>query len=276
VVAQDATLAQTEATLPPLRKQLAQQRDLISRLAGRFPSEEPQQQFELDALELPQELPLSLPSKLVEQRPDVRLAEANLHAASAQVGVAIANMLPQITLSGNVGSTSTQFRQLFTSFTGFWGLSAGVLQPLFDGGTLLHKKRAADAALEQAAAQYRGTVLTAFQNVADALHALESDAEAVNATLRAERAAADSLAIARRTMELGATSYLPLLTAEQTYQQAVIGLVQARGNRYADTVALFAALGGGWWNRSDVVSSKIECAAPMLLMMTRSAPHRCA
>jgi NodT family efflux transporter outer membrane factor (OMF) lipoprotein len=273
VAAQEAILAQTEAGLPLLQKQLAQQRDLITRLAGRFPSEEPLQRFDLDSLRLPQELPLGLPSGLVEQRPDVRSAEANLHAASAQVGVAIANTLPEITLNGNVGNASTQFRQLFTSFSGFWGLTAGVLQPLFDGGTLLHRKRAAEAALEQAAAQYRSTVLNAFQNVADVLHALQSDADAVKATLRAERAAAESLAIARRTMELGATSYLPLLNAEQTYQQAVISLAQARANRYADTVALFAALGGGWWNRLDVLSSEATRAAAAFVSSRVDAEH---
>jgi NodT family efflux transporter outer membrane factor (OMF) lipoprotein len=254
VAAQQATLAQTEATLPGLEKQLAQQRDLMARLAGRFPSDEPSQRFELDELTLPQELPLSIPSRLVDQRPDVRAAEANLHSASAQVGVAIANLLPQLTLTGNIGSTSTAFRQLFTSPTAFWGVAAGVLQPLFDGGTLYHRKRAADAALEQASAQYRGTVLTAFQNIADALHALDHDARAVAAAARAERAAADSLAIAQRTMELGATSFLPLLIAEQTYQQALINLAQARANRYTDTVALFQALGGGWWHRNDAES----------------------
>jgi NodT family efflux transporter outer membrane factor (OMF) lipoprotein len=254
VAAQQATLAQTEATLPGLEKQLAQQRDLMARLAGRFPSDEPSQRFELDELTLPQELPLSIPSRLVEQRPDVRAAEANLHSASAQVGVAIANLLPQLTLTGNIGSTSTAFRQLFTSPTAFWGVAAGVLQPLFDGGMLYHRKRAADAALEQASAQYRGAVLTAFQNVADALHALEYDARALAAAARAERAAADSLAIAQRTMESGATSFLPLLVAEQTYQQALISLAQARSNRYADTVALFQALGGGWWHGNAAVS----------------------
>lgn len=254
VAAQETALAQAEANLAPMQKQLTQQRDLITRLAGRLPSDEPAQRFVLDTLQLPPELPISLPSKLVEQRPDVRAAEANLHAASAQVGVAIANMLPQITLSGNVGNTATQFRQLFASFTSFWGLTASVLQPLFDGGTLLHRKRAADAALEQAAAQYRGTVLTAFQNVADALHALELDAEALASASRAERAAAENLAIARRTMELGATSFLPLLTAEQAYQQTAINLAQARSNRYADTVALFQALGGGWWRRQDAIA----------------------
>jgi NodT family efflux transporter outer membrane factor (OMF) lipoprotein len=258
VVAQEATLAQAEVTLPSLQKQLAQQRDLVAALAGRFPIGEPDEKFELSALELPQDLPLSLPSKLVGQRPDVRSAEAQLHAATAQVGVAIANQLPQITLSASGGSTATQISQLFTSGTGFWSLAAALTQPLFDGGTLLHRKRAADAALEQAAAQYRSTVITAVQNVADVLHALHYDAAALNASLRAERAAAVSLDIARQALQLGSISYLSLLNAEQAYQQTVIALAQARANRYADTAALFQALGGGWWNRGDVASVQAE------------------
>jgi NodT family efflux transporter outer membrane factor (OMF) lipoprotein len=260
VVAQEATLAQAEATLPPLQKQLAQQRDLLSALAGRVPSAEPDEKFELEALELPQELPLSLPSKLVEQRPDVRSAEEQLHAASAEVGVAIANQLPQITLSAGVGSSATQMSQLFTTGTGFWSVAGNFLQPLFDGGTLLHRKRAADAALEQVAAQYRSTVITAFQNVADVLHALYFDAAALDASLRAERAAATSLDIGRQALQLGSISYLSLLNAEQTYQQAVIALAQARANRYADTAALFQALGGGWWNQSDGATARAEAA----------------
>jgi NodT family efflux transporter outer membrane factor (OMF) lipoprotein len=261
VVAQEATLAQTEATLPPLQKQLAQQRDLLSALAGRVPSAEPDEKFELADLELPQELPLSLPSKLVEQRPDVRSAEEQLHAASAQVGVAIANQLPQITLSAGIGSSATQMSQLFTSGTGFWSVAGNFLQPLFDGGTLLHRKRAADAALEQAAAQYRSTVITAFQNVADVLHALYFDAAALDASLRAERAAATSLDIGRQALQLGSISYLSLLNAEQTYQQTVITLAQARANRYADTAALFQALGGGWWNQGDGATARAETAS---------------
>jgi outer membrane protein TolC len=185
----------------------------------------------------------------------VRSAEEQLHSAGAQVGVAIANQLPQITLSATGGSSATQMSQLFTSGTGFWSIAANLLQPLFDGGTLLHRKRAADAALEQAAAQYRSTVITAFQNVADVLQALYYDAAALDASLRAERAAAESLDIARHALQLGSISYLSLLNAEQTYQQTVIALAQARANRYADTAALFQALGGGWWNRDDVVSS---------------------
>ena len=251
VAAQEAALAQNEAALPPLEKQLAQQRDLLSRLAGRFPCEAITAKFELSSLQLPQDLPVSLPSKLVEQRPDVRSAEEQLHSASAEIGVAIANRLPNITLSANLGSTATAINQLFAGGTGFWSLAGLITQPIFQGGTLLHRQRAAEAAYDQAAAQYRSTVLTAFQNVADTLHAIQSDAEAVKAATAAERAAAKSLSIARHRLELGDISYLGLLNAEQTYQQAEIALVQAQANRYADTVALFQALGGGWWNRSD-------------------------
>jgi NodT family efflux transporter outer membrane factor (OMF) lipoprotein len=256
VVAQEAALAQTQATLLPLRKQLAQQRDLLARLVGRFPSEEPVETFELSTLELPQDLPVSLPSQLVEQRPDIRSAEAQLHAASAQVGVAIANMLPQITLSAGIGSTAVQMSKLFTSNSEFWNATGSFTQTILAGGTLLHRKRAAVAALDQSAAQYRSTVLTAFQNVADTLRVLEYDADAVRAQAAAERAAAKSLQIAREALALGAISYLSLLNAQMTYEQAVVNLAQAQGNRYADTAALFQALGGGWWNRSDVASTQ--------------------
>ncbi len=251
VAAQEAALAQAETNLPLLRKQLAQQRDLLTALAGRLPSDEVDQTFTLDSLALPQDIPISLPSKLVEQRPDIKSAEGQLHAASAQVGVAIANMLPQITLTGNIGTVATKANELFLPNNGFWELAGDFAQPIFQGGTLLHKTRAARANLQQAAAQYRSTVITAFQNVADSLRALQNDADAVAANIRAKEAAERSLAIARRQQELGDTSYLSLLNAEQTYQQAVVVLVQARANRFADTAALFQALGGGWWNRNE-------------------------
>ncbi len=251
VAAQETALAQAVATLPVLKKQLAQQRDALTALVGRLPSDEPAETFDLDGLELPQDLPLSLPSKLVEQRPDIRSAEGQLHAASAQVGVAISNMLPQITLSANIGTVATQANQLFMPYNGFWTLAGGFAQPIFQGGELLHKTRAARANLDQAAAQYRSTVITAFQNVADTLRALQNDADAVKANLTAERAAADSLDIALKMQKLGNISYLTVLNAQQAYQQAVINLVQAQANRYADTAALFQALGGGWWNRHD-------------------------
>jgi NodT family efflux transporter outer membrane factor (OMF) lipoprotein len=253
----EATLAQAQTTLPPLQKQLAVQRDLLTALIGRFPSQEPTEKFELASLQLPTDLPVSLPSKLVEQRPDIQSAEAQLHAASASIGVAVAAMLPQFTLTANGGTVANQIGQLFiTPETAFWTLAGNVAQTIFDAGTLLHKKRAADAAFEQAAAMYRNTVITAFQNVADALHAVQSDAETLKAAFAAERAAFKSLEIARLQLQLGAIGYLGLLTTENTYQTALLALVQAQAARYADTAALFQALGGGWWNRQDVPPAK--------------------
>jgi NodT family efflux transporter outer membrane factor (OMF) lipoprotein len=193
---------------------------------------------------LPADLPIGVPSQLVERRPDVRAAEAQLHAATAQVGVAIADMLPQITLTGDVGSTATLMSDLFKPGTGFWTAGATLSQTLFQGGTLLHRKRAADAALDQAGAMYRSAVLTAFQNVADALHALSADADAMEAAGRATAAAQKSLDVVHRQLELGAVSYLALLNAEQAYQQSVISLAAARASRFSDTAALFQALGG--------------------------------
>jgi NodT family efflux transporter outer membrane factor (OMF) lipoprotein len=257
VAAVEATLAQAQATLPPLQKQLAVERDLLTALIGRFPSQEPAEKFDLTTLQLPQDLPVSLPSKLVEQRPDVGAAEEQLHAASAAIGVAIAAQLPQFTLTGNAGTVANRISQLFiTPGTAFWTLAGNVAQTVFDAGTLLHKERAAVAAFDQAAAMYRSTVISAFQNVADALHAVQSDAETLKAAFAAERAAFKSLEIARRQLQLGAISYLGLLTAENTYNTALLALVQAQAARYADTAALFQALGGGWWNREDVAAPK--------------------
>ncbi len=256
VLAQEATLAQTRATLPPLQKQAAQQRNLLAVLAGKFPNDEPAERFDLGGLFLPESLPLSLPSQLIEQRPDVRAAEAQVHSASAQVGVAIANMLPQFNLSASYGHTATQMSSFADPSSAVWSIGAGLLQPLFRGGQLTHEKRAAEAAFEAAAAQYRNTVLTAFQNVADALRALESDANALTAQVEAERSSLDSLEMSRQQFQVGAITYTTLLDAERTYQQAHINVVQAQANRFADTAALFQALGGGWWNRSDVVNQK--------------------
>ena len=256
VATQETALAQVQATLPPLEKQLAQQRDLLAALAGRFPGEGVWEKFTLDGLRLPQDLPVSLPSKLVDQRPDVRAAEEQLHSACAQIGVAVANMLPNINLSGNGGSQALEFAQLFAPGTGYFTLAASLTQPIFEGGTLLHRTRAARANYDQAAAQYKSTVITAFQNVADSLRAIQSDAEAVKTAAYAEQAATTTLDITRKQLQAGAIAYLSLLTAEQAYYQALTNLVVAKANRYADTAALFQALGGGWWNRSDVVVKK--------------------
>jgi len=252
VAAQESQLAQVAATLPPLLKQLAQLRDLLAVLAGRFPNQAADENFELSSLQLPQDVPVSLPSELVKQRPDVLQAEANLHDASAKIGIAIANRLPNIVLTANAGSSAAAMDQLFTSGTGFWGLGAEVTAPIFQGGTLLHQERAAKAAYVQAAEQYRSTVLTAFQNVADTLTALEQDAEALKAAATAVDAAKVTLDLAQRQLQDGYAGYLALLSAEQAYQQGRINLVQAQANRYADTAALFQALGGGWWHRADL------------------------
>jgi NodT family efflux transporter outer membrane factor (OMF) lipoprotein len=252
VAAQQSQLAQVAATLPPLLKQLAQQRDLLAALSGGFPGEAPPEKFELSALQLPQELPLTLPSQLVAQRPDVRQAEENLHAACAQVGIAAANRLPNIMLSADVGSMALAFGQMFSSGTGFWTLAGSVTQPIFQGGTLLHRERAAKAAYIEAAEQYRGAVITAFQNVADTLNALEQDADALNAAAIAKDSAKTTLDLSRQQWQSGYASYLALLTVEHAYNQAVITLIEAQANRYADTAALFQALGGGWWNRADL------------------------
>lgn len=256
VAAQEATLEQTRAGLPPLHKQLAQQRDVLAVLTGRTPDQDVSAHFSLESLQLPQDLPLTLPARLVEQRPDVRMADAQLHAACAQVGVAFAARLPNINVTANWGSATDQMHTLFGSGTGFWNIGAAISAPLFDGGTLRHKQRAAEAAYKQAAEQYRSTVLTALQNVADTLHALQSDAETMAAAARAEQAAARSYAIAQKQYALGDVSMVALLNAQVTYRQAELNLIQARAARYADTVALFQALGGGWWNRHDVAAAQ--------------------
>ena len=251
VTAQEAAVAQAAATLPGLRRQLAIQRDQLTALLGRLPAQEPDEIFDLSHLDLPVQVPLSLPSRLVEQRPDIRAAEAQMHAASAQVGVAIANLLPQVSLAASYGGTATRVGEMFSSGNLFWSVGASLTQTLFAGGALVHRKQAAVDALDQAGAQYRAAVIAAFQNVADSLHALVFDAEALKADVEAERATGQSLDYARKAHELGAVSYLALLNAEQAYQQAVIARVQAQANRYADTAALFQALGGGWWNRAS-------------------------
>jgi NodT family efflux transporter outer membrane factor (OMF) lipoprotein len=258
LAAQESQLAQVTATLPPLIKQSIQQRDLLAVLVGRFPNHAPTDKFELSSLQLPEEVPVGLPSELVVQRPDVLQAEENMHAASAQIGVAIANRLPNIQLTADAGSTALAIDQVFAAGTGFWTLGAAVTAPIFQGGTLLHQERAARAAYVQAAEQYRSTVLTAFQNVADSLTALEQDAEGLKTAATAEAAAKVTLDLSQRQLQDGYGNYLSLLNAEQAYQQVRINLVQAEANRYADTAALFQALGGGWWHRADLAKDNHE------------------
>ena len=260
LAAQEAALAQIRATLPPLRKQLAVERYLLAALAGRFPSQEPLETFRLATLHLPLEIPLSVPSRLIEQRPDVRAAEEQLHAAGAQVGVAIANLLPNVTLSAGGGYTATELAGLFSPVNKFWTIAGSATHTLFDGFSLLHQKRAAEATFEQAGWAYQATVIAAFQNVADALRALQSDADALKAARDFARAAKVSLDLARQQFTAGHVNFIVLLNAQQTYQQARIALVQAQANRLADTAALFQALGGGWWNRDGLIERKLDLA----------------
>jgi NodT family efflux transporter outer membrane factor (OMF) lipoprotein len=255
VLAQRTTVAQSQATLPPLQKQLAAAQNQLAALAGNFPSQGHGEAFELAALQLPSELPVSLPSKLVEQRPDIRAAEAQLHEASAKVGIATAAMFPELTLTGGYGTVGTEASNLFTPGSAIWNLGAGLLQPLFHGGTLLHHRRAAVAGFDQAAARYQSTVLNAFRDVADTLRALQSDADALAAQTEAEQAAAHLFNLAKIQFKFGAINYLALLYAQKAFEQARIGLVQAQATRYADTAALFQSLGGGWWHRQDTVDN---------------------
>jgi NodT family efflux transporter outer membrane factor (OMF) lipoprotein len=251
VAAQEAALAQVKATLPPLRKALQQQHDLLAALAGGYPSEGPRRPFRLAEFRLPIDLPVSLPSHLIEQRPDIRAAEEQLHAASAQIGVATANMLPTFTINADAGFVNTALAHLLAPQNIFWDIGGSATQTIFDAGTLLHQLEGAKDMYQAAAWTYRGTVIGAVQNVADSLRALQDDADALRAARDFERAAKTSFDLARQQMETGNANVLLLLNAQQTYLQAVIQVVQAGAARLSDTAALFQALGGAWWNRPD-------------------------
>jgi NodT family efflux transporter outer membrane factor (OMF) lipoprotein len=243
-----ASLEQAEQLAPPLRKQIDQQRDLLAVLIGRPGADAPTERLALAAFTLPRDLPVSLPADLVRQRPDVLAAEANVHVASAQVGVAVAARLPDVTLTGSAGGASTAITSLLSPQNTLWSVSGNVAQTVFDAGALRHKQKAAEAALEQAQSQYRGAVLVALQNTADVLQAIVEDAETDRHAAAAQAAADHSLRLARQQLAKGEVGALPELSAEATYDQAEAATAQAQAARYADTVALFQALGGGWWN----------------------------
>jgi NodT family efflux transporter outer membrane factor (OMF) lipoprotein len=255
ILQQQAQLAQLQATLPPLEKSLSQARHALAVLVGVLPNEGiclPD--FNLDSMHLPTELPVSCPTSLVRQRPDVRASEALWHAASAQIGVATANLLPQFPLTATYGSQANTLGTLFQSDTIFWSYMAELTQQIFNGGALVAQRRAAIAAFDQAAAQYRQTVLVAFQNVADSLKALEYDALTLKANTKAEAAALGSLNLIQKQYKVGGVSFLNVLIAQQQYQQARLNRVQSQAARYADTAALFQSLGGGWWNRDFCIA----------------------
>lgn len=255
LAAQKTQLAAVQAALPPLLKQQAQLHNLMATLVGRYPDQAAAQDFTFADLTLPPDIPVSLPSKLVAQRPDILQAQANLHAASARIGMAVAARLPDITLTGVAGSMALTLNSLFTAGTGFWTIGADLAAPLFQGGTLLHQERAARAAFEQARQQYRSTALTAFADVANTLIALQQDAQALQSAAAAYRAARDGRAIAEARLADGYDGTLQQLAAEQAFQQAHIGLLQAQAARFADTAALFQALGGGWWHHADLTGT---------------------
>ena len=251
MVSQLASVAQLEATLPGLNLQLAQTRDQMAVLVGVAPNS-PLPEFRLEQFTLPQTLPVSLPSDLLNQRPDVRAAQAQIQSASAQVGVAIANRLPNVQLSALPGQAVGTMSDFFKPGYGNWTIAATVMQPIFQGGSLLHAERQARDNLMQANETYKATVLSAIQDVADSLHALDFDADALQANQSAYDATAQSLKIAHAQLRLGDVSELMVLQAQQANAQARLALVQAQGARYSDSVALFQSLGGGWWNRNDL------------------------
>ena len=250
VLTQNTQLAQTQATLPALEKSLDQAQHRLAVLSGKTPDANTPE-FDLEHFVLPTELPVSVPAKLIRQRPDVQAAEALLHQACANVGVATANLFPQVNLTGSIGSDALSASSLFTGGTGAWSVGASLTQPLFHGGELIHKRRAALADLDNSAAQYRQTVLAAMQDVADTLRALEADARDLRAEAAAEELAAKSLDITKKQYAAGGVSHVQMLIAERAWSQARQNRVLAEAARYADTAALYQALGGGWWNRKD-------------------------
>ena len=254
----ESNLALVQQSLVPLQQHLQQTRNLLHALAGESPVAEMQETFTLESLHLPQELPLSLPSKMVEQRPDVRIAEAQLHAASAQYGVSVANRLPQFAIAGAIGGMASTPDWMFKNGGPFFNLTGNIAQTIFDGGTLRAQSHAAQEALNQAAAQYRGVVIVALQNVADALYVIQSDAQALKAAATAAQSASKVSVLTRKQYEAGYVDYQTLLTVQQNEQFATINLVQAQTNRLGDTAALFQALGGGWWNRDKTNTAEAK------------------
>jgi NodT family efflux transporter outer membrane factor (OMF) lipoprotein len=251
LLTQQTQLANNEAQLPALEKLLAQAQHRLAVLAGRTPDDATLPDFKLEELTLPEALPLSVPAQLVRQRPDVQAAEALLHQSMAQLGVATANMYPQLNITGSVGTEAVAYTSLFKQNSFIWSIGAGLTQPIFHGGELLYQKHAARANLERAAADYRQAVLAALEDVADTLRALEADARVLQATTTAENDARDALGITKMQYQAGGVSYLALLIVQRQYELAVQSRVQAQAARYTDTAALFQALGGGWWNRGN-------------------------
>jgi NodT family efflux transporter outer membrane factor (OMF) lipoprotein len=271
ILTAESQLANDRTLLPPLRQQLSMARHALSVLVGQFPDEwtptntptwSPPD-FELTEFKLPEELPISVPSALVRQRPDILATEAQLHAASAEVGVTVAQMYPSITLSASAGLDSLSANTLFQGSSLIWGLASGLSAPIFHGGTLEAQRQAAIDAFQASLATYQQTVLQGFGQVADTLRALQHDSELVDTERRALDTSSASLALQRLIYEAGKSDLLSLLTAERAYQQARMGYARAQAQRYLDTAQLFVALGGGWWNANDRIGVPIPEARPL-------------
>ncbi|CAE6803497.1 Outer membrane protein OprM [Paraburkholderia domus] len=247
-------IAANQASLAPLRQKISEADHLLATLEGAFPSEANLPEIELSSLSLPKDLPVSLPSELVRQRPDILSAEAQLHVASANIGVATAAMFPSISLNGTYGAGGTSFGNLSTDSFRFWSIGPSITIPLFQGGSLWYGRKAAIDAYQQSQANYRQTVLAAFAQVADALKALEYDAQALEAQAEAQRDAVGALSLLQASYRAGTVGYLDVLVADVQLHQATIAYLEAVAQRHQDTVALFVALGGGWWNGQEQAS----------------------
>ncbi len=245
VLSLQSQLASYEATLAPLKQRLDQTEHLLATLVGCVPAQWTSPPVRLADLALPREIPVTLPSELVHRRPDILASEATLHSAGAEIGVATAALFPSFTLNGSYGQNSTSKTDLFKGSSNFWSYGAGVTAPLFHGGTLWFKRKAALEGYQQALATYRQNVLGAFAQVADALRALEHDAEGLRAQSQALETAAEALRLIQANYQAGVVSYLQILIANGQYHQARLGYLQAQAQRLQDTVALFVALGGG-------------------------------
>jgi NodT family efflux transporter outer membrane factor (OMF) lipoprotein len=248
VLSLQSLIAANQATLAPLKQKISQTEDLLATLEGVVPSKATLPDIDLSALSLPADLPVSLPSDLARQRPDILASEAQLHAASANIGVATAAMFPSITLSATYGALGSSLDSLSAANGRFWSIGPSATIPVFQGGRLWYGRKAAIDAYQAAQANYRQTVLDAFAQVGDSLKALEHDAQALQAQVDAQRAAGAALKLVQVNYRAGLVAYLDVWAADVQFHQASIGYLQALAQRYQDTVALFVALGGGWWN----------------------------
>lgn len=250
-------LATDRTLLPPLRQQLSVARHAMAVLAGKSPADWAPPDFDLADLVLPEEVPVSLPSQLVHQRPDIMASEAQLHAATAGIGIATAALYPDLTLSGMIGQSAARTGQLFVPASNVWNIAAQLTAPIFEGGTLEAQKQAAEHAFDAAYANYQQTVLTSFGQIADLLQALNHDAEQLQQQKLALESADASLHLVRKTYAVGSAGLLQVLDAQRLYEQARLGYVRAEAQRYLDTVQLFVAMGGGWekWHQQELAKA---------------------